>query len=119
MHFRSAINRFVNTKRNDNLNTGQRPERVRGSGPLSCVYPEGQRKETRRCALKLKQFIARAVVAGALILSAVGLGIGMAHAVPTSPSPAPPTGPSKPPGPDLPPGVDDVPAIPFPLIPDS
>jgi hypothetical protein len=84
-------------------------------------FAKANASETRRCALKLKQLVAMAVVSGGLGLSAVGQGIGMAHAEPTSPSPAP-TRPSKPPGPDLPPGVDVPPSIPFPLgplIPDT
>jgi hypothetical protein len=71
--------------------------------------------------MKLKQLVAMAVVSGGLGLSAVGLGIGMAHAEPTeptSPSPAPPTEltePSMPPEPALPPGED--PYIGLPVIP--
>jgi hypothetical protein len=67
--------------------------------------------------MKFKQLVAMAVVSGGLGLSAVGPGIGMAQAAPTSPTPAPPTGPSKPPGPDLPPGIVDVPDVPLPLAP--
>jgi hypothetical protein len=67
--------------------------------------------------MKVKQLVAVAVVSGGLGLSAVGLGIGMAHAVPTSSTPAPPKGPTKPPGPDLPPGIVDAPDVPLPLPP--
>lgn len=67
--------------------------------------------------LKLKQLVAMAMVSGSLGLSAVGLDVGIAHAVPTSATPAPPTGPTKPPGPDLPPGIVDVPDVPLPLAP--
>jgi hypothetical protein len=67
--------------------------------------------------MKIKQLVAMAVVSGGLGLCAVGPGIGMAQATPTSPTPAPPTGPTKPPGPDLPPGIVDVPDVPLPLPP--
>ena len=73
--------------------------------------------------LKLKQFVAVAAVAGGLGLSAVGLDIGMAHAVPTSPSPAPtqPTkqrqGPNATQRPTLPSRINLPPAIPGPLVP--
>jgi uncharacterized protein (DUF111 family) len=44
---------------------------------------------TRRCAMKLKQFIAKAMFAGGLGLTAVGFGMGTANADPPSPPPVP------------------------------
>ena len=70
---------------------------------------------TRRCAMKLKQFIAKAMFAGGLGLIAVGLGMGTANADPTSPPPVPgapgvPAVPGVPTAPDAPamPGVTAV-----------
>jgi hypothetical protein len=46
-------------------------------------HPKDDANETRRCALKLNQLVAIAVVSGGLDLSAVEPGIGRAHAEPT------------------------------------
>jgi hypothetical protein len=72
--------------------------------------------------MKLKQFIAKAMFAGALGLTAVGLGMGTANADPTSPPPVPgapdtPAVPGVPSAPDYPavpgvPGAFGVPGAP-------
>jgi hypothetical protein len=63
--------------------------------------------------MKLKQFIAKAMFAGGLGLTAVGLGMGTAIADPTSPPPVP-GAPDTPAAPGVPsaPDTQVVPGIP-------
>lgn len=69
--------------------------------------------------MRLKQFIAKAMLVGGLGLTAVGLGMGTAIADPPSPVPAPPAVPDGPDGQGAPdaPAAPNTPVKPRPMLP--
>ena len=80
---------------------------------LRVAFPLFEQTNKEKCAMQLKQFIAKAMFAGALGLTAVGLGIGIANADPT-PTPSVPASPGVPAAPGVPavPGVPAAPGVP-------